>query len=250
MNVCICVPCYRESQRLPAFIADIRRVFSSSQTSRVTLYFLDDGSGEFETKLMRAAVDDLKDNSHISFHYVEFPENRGKGAVLRDGFANAMKNGFDLIGFFDGDGATPAKEILNLIHQFEHTPESDVVVGSRWKALGHPVERSFKRHLSGRIFATILSILYSIPIYDSQCGAKLFRKRVLTSELLALCDNQNWLFDTQLIITLHSRGRDIFELPVVWKDQPGSKINLIRDSFRMFWGLLIFRRKLRIKSVT
>jgi glycosyltransferase involved in cell wall biosynthesis len=239
----LCVPCYRESARLPIFLEQIKAQDRPLDFAELTVLFLDDGSGEAEQDalknlLARSAFTNFKIESKF------FEKNRGKGGVLRDGFKEGLRREFDLIGFLDSDGATPFYEGLALLEEAWRFPQLDGVIGSRVKCLGKTVERSFKRHLVGRVFATLLSNLYDIPVYDSQCGAKIFRKRALTAELLDRCYDDRWLFDTQLLILLFRNGRSIREQMIDWTDIPGSKINVFRDSWRMFVGLLRFRRSL------
>jgi glycosyltransferase involved in cell wall biosynthesis len=242
-KICICVPCFNESQRLPTLVEQIRISLSDKTEVQFTFYFLNDGSAPAETKKMQQIVEICKIPG-VYTEFLNFPINRGKGAVLRDGFKQALQHQFDYIGFCDGDGATPIDELVKILRAFEVFPETDVIIGSRWKALGYTINRSLKRHLSGRVFATLLSNIFNIPVYDSQCGAKVFRRRVLSLELLEFCFDQKWLFDTQLLIVLFHTKAKILEFPVNWTDQAGSKISFVRDCWRMFWGLLKFKKYL------
>ena len=214
---------------------------------RIDIKFFDDGSGEKEGQNLKEAV--LKAGTEIknfTLKYELFPINRGKGAVLRDGFKQGIAE-YQYVGFLDGDGATPFYEMIRIMEKLvnETGAVADAMIGSRVKCLGKTVQRSLKRHLSGRIFATLLSNIFSIPVYDSQCGAKLFSTSILSVSLLDHCYDQRWLFDTQLLILIYRKKFRVLETPVDWKDIPGSKVSLFRDSWRMFWGLLAFRSYLK-----
>jgi glycosyltransferase involved in cell wall biosynthesis len=243
-HVLICVPCYKESRRLPRFLEQIAASDSESN-SHLKILFLEDGSGQQEQSEFLSILESAKARfKYIELQYKIFPHNRGKGAVLRDGFRVGMSMGCDAIGFIDGDGATPFREMSGMVHELMLQNDTDMIIGSRIKCLGKTVSRSLKRHLSGRIFATILSNLYDIPVYDSQCGAKIFKSRVLSDKVLELCDDNRWLFDTQFLIYLFKAGYTIRERMVDWTDIPGSKVSLLKDSTRMFVGLLQFKKRL------
>ncbi len=244
MYINICVPCFNESNRLSLFLNQIQELsnLNTFQDHSIDFTFLNDGSLHDESQKMNSIITTFK-STRFNISMINFDSNRGKGAVLRDGFQVAInKNCYDIIGFMDGDGATGALELQNLILNFEKNKDLDLVIGSRWKALGYKVERTLKRHLMGRIFATLLSVIFDIPVYDSQCGAKLFKATVLNNKLLTYCYDNKWLFDTQLLITLYLSKKKIIEQPVNWKDQPGSKVHILRDSWRMFVGLITFKK--------
>lgn len=241
----ILIPAYRESARLPALL-DAIRVAKTAIPAGTAIRILDDGSPEPDSTAMRAAVEALaRDVAPIEVAFIRFPRNRGKGATLRDGFRAALAEGFAVIAFLDADGSTPFAELLAVLARMEADPALDAVIASRVKMLGKSVHRSLARHLLGRVFATALSVLLDIPVYDSQCGCKAFRARALGGDTLDLCDDDRWLFDTQLVITLQKRGFAIVEHPVSWSEIPGSKVSLLRDPIVMLAGMLRIRARFR-----
>ncbi len=46
---------------------------------------------------------------------------------------------------------------------------------------------------------------------------------------------QGFAFDVELCLLLRKIGFLILEFPVDWRDVPGSKVSLIRDSLRIAW---------------
>lgn len=248
----LAVPAYNEGGRLPLLLAGAADVLA--ERDDIDVLVADDGSREADSRAMRSAVEALERTCALApgrARFARHEHNRGKGAVLRDAFAaHAGGAVYDALGFLDADGSTPFAEGVRLVDLLrQHSERIDVYVGCRLKCLGIPVERQLSRHLTGRIFATLLSNIFHIPVYDSQCGAKVFKASVLTPELLALCDDQKWLFDTQLLIALWARGARLREEPVSWRETPGSKVSLLRDPPRMAAGLLRFRRRLRAFGV-
>ena len=84
---------------------------------------------------------------------------------------------YQLVGYWDADLATPLAEIPVFIEKFQSNKELNAVCGSRILRLGSSIRRSVFRHYLGRVFATIVSNILNIPVYDTQCGAKLFRTK-------------------------------------------------------------------------
>jgi dolichyl-phosphate beta-glucosyltransferase len=153
------------------------------------------------------------------------------------------------VGFWDADLATPldAYEDFRLI--LETLPEIDMVFGSRIQLLGRHVSRNPMRHYAGRVFATTVSVVLGLPIYDSQCGAKVFRVSGVLREVMARPFVSRWIFDVEVLARflavwraggVHPETR-IYELPLkVWVDVPGSKVQL-SDFVRSFTDLIKIR---------
>ena len=110
--------------------------------------------------------------------------------------------------------------------------------------LGRVVNRQFKRHLLGRIYATLVSESLNIPIYDSQCGLKLVPApafRAIQNQLSIL----GFAFDVDLLVHLIDHGTPVIEVPIDWHEEPGGKVHLLRDSWRMAQDVLQIRQHRR-----
>src|SRR5262249_27785523 len=94
----------------------------------------------------------------------------------------------------------------------------------------------------GRIFATFVSVLTGIGIYDSQCGLKVIRRDAFASIEEHLKETR-FAFDVELTLLLLANGFRIREVPINWKEVPGSKVSIVRDSIRMFSGVLQIRQR-------
>ena len=143
---------------------------------------------------------------------------------------------FKLVGYWDADLATPLSTIPEFIDKFRSNIELVAVCGSRILRLGASIHRSVFRHYFGRVFATIASNILKIPVYDTQCGAKLFRtdhaELIFAKPFLS-----RWFFDVELFArSIELMGRQktvssIYEVPLrQWHDKDGSKVS---------WGSMI-----------
>jgi hypothetical protein len=105
--------------------------------------------------------------------------NGGKADAVRQGVLHAVRTGSSaLIGYWDADLSTPLEELQGMLAVFERQPAARLVMGSRVRRLGSNIRRRAVRRLLGRIFSALASQILDLPIYDSQCGAKLFRREI------------------------------------------------------------------------
>jgi hypothetical protein len=110
------------------------------------------------------------------------------------------------------------------------TPSIDVVLASRVALLGRDIHRSAFRHYTGRVFATFASLVLAKPVYDTQCGAKLFRRTDALDASIGEPFRSRWAFDVELLGRLERAGvppRCFWEEPLlVWHDVSGSRRTL------------------------
>lgn len=179
--------------------------------------------------------------------------NQGKAEAVRQGLRQALQSDAAAVGFWDADLATPLDAIPEFLAILDSRPEIDMVFGARVKLLGREIHRLAIRHYLGRIFATVVSTMLRLPIYDTQCGAKVFRN---SRELAGVLDEKfisRWVFDVEILArTLRARNfsvasleASIYELPLrQWKDIAGSKVKpadfltAFTEVLRIWWRYL------------
>jgi hypothetical protein len=124
----------------------------------------------------------------------------------------------------------------------------EMVFGSRVQLMGRTVERHWYRHYIGRAFATAVSLLLRMPIYDSQCGAKVFRASPRVRAIFDRPFLTRWIFDVEILaryLALGGGHAGVFEQPLwEWRDVAGSKIRA-KHYFVAAWDLLRIRRSYR-----
>jgi hypothetical protein len=161
-----------------------------------------------------------------------------------------------IVGYFDADLATPFSELPGMLAEFEK-PGVYAVFGSRVGLLGRRIERSNLRHYAGRFFATAASSMLRIAIYDTQCGAKLFRNLPQVADIFSQPFVVRWTFDVEILARCRRAEREgrldpvesgIVEYPVErWRDVAGSKLRP-SDAVRAIAELLRIRRVYRPRS--
>jgi glycosyltransferase involved in cell wall biosynthesis len=282
-DVEIVVPCYNEASRLRVadFVAFVR-----APETRARLLFVDDGSSDGTLAALHEARDACPDRIDI----LSLPSNVGKAEAVRLGMRRACGDAIaerpkrlkpSFVGFWDADLATPLNHVGLFRDVFIKRPETDMVFGARVGLLGRDIQRSARRHYVGRAFATLASFALGMPVYDTQCGAKLFRVGDDLEAALSEPFDTRWVFDCELVGRYASLRRarsaraaggsaagprtkakailgngvsknprderrvvdSIYEYPLhEWKDVAGSKVKP-SDAVKMAWGLARLRMK-------
>jgi glycosyltransferase involved in cell wall biosynthesis len=220
----IIVPCYNEATRLDinAFIAFART------TPHILFLFVNDGS----TDTTRALIDGMQKERPASFLAMHLAANQGKAEAVRQGFIKAFSLEAPFVGFLDADLAAPLACVPQLEAVFAD-PSKEIAMGARVALLGRHVERNGLRHILGRVFATIASMILGLRVYDTQCGAKLFRVTDRLKQAFASRFSVKWIFDVEILARFVISGNTInrpvdkicVEVPLLeWIDKKGSKL--------------------------
>ena len=243
-HVVIVVPCYNEEHRLD--LDQFRRF--SVQGHRLDFCFVNDGSSDGTLRLLQT----MRDEDPDRFPVVSLERNSGKAEAVRRGILAMLERGADSIGFWDADLATPLSELPSFLEVFAD-PQIQMVFGARVRLLGRQISRNPSRHYFGRVGATLISQTLGLAVYDTQCGAKLFRASDDLREVFARPFLSRWIFDVEIIARFVERwGRDrvarsIYELPIkVWHDVRGSKVRS-HDFLRALGDLRKIRRAYRLR---
>lgn len=238
------VPCYNEAERLRA------ESFSSflHEQSAVSFLFVNDGSSDGTLARLQTFCAEHPGRAAV----LDVQPNGGKGEAVRRGMLHALATTPDgFTGFWDADLATPLDALAEFLTVFAREPQVDVIFGARVRLLGRHVSRKPVRHYAGRVFATAVSLSLGLPIYDTQCGAKLFRPTPLLHTVLAQPFESRWIFDVEILARSlaawkrhgQNPGDKLYELPLhTWVDVAGSKLRG-RDFSRSFTDLLKIRKE-------
>lgn len=244
----IVVPCYNEARRLdPNAFAQAVEASADLQ-----LLFVDDGS----TDATAAVLEDLNERLGDRADVLTLTTNLGKAEAVRSGIMRTMdrddRDHIASIGYWDADLATSLMNVDRFRAVLDSGDEALAVIGSRIRLMGREIERRPARHYAGRVFATLASAALGFPVYDTQCGAKLFRANSELREIFATPFRSAWAFDVEILARFAAlHGRDlgarglVVEYPLQrWIDVGASKVRLI-DLPRMLLDIMRIHREYR-----
>ncbi|MDD9936410.1 MAG: glycosyltransferase [Myxococcales bacterium] len=228
-DISIVVPCYNEEARIDS--QQIDRYLVSDKSAGVELTLVNDGSTDRTLEVLRAI--EAKHPGRV--RVLDQQPNQGKAEAVRLGMLDSIDRGARYAGYWDADLATPLEAIAEFAAVLDDRRDIDLVMGARVALLGRHIDRSRVRHYLGRVFATAASMALALPVYDTQCGAKLLRVTAISRSLFEEPFASRWIFDVELIARYLRVGRGpgaVFELPLQqWTDVGDSKVNA-RDFVR------------------
>jgi glycosyltransferase involved in cell wall biosynthesis len=228
----IVIPARNEETRLPRALGQVF-AFLEKQTYSYEVLVVENGSQDRTLEMAREFTQ-------------YFPELRilhedqpGKGRAVRRGVLEA-EGSYRLIA--DADFSMPVDQINRFLPP---SCTADIAIASREAAGARRFNEPGFRHLTGRIYNFWIRSLVLPGLQDTQCGFKCFQAGVAT-RIFPLQTLTGWSFDVELLAIARHRNYSILEIGIPWYYNPGSKINVLNDSTRMFLDLLQIRRNLRL----
>jgi dolichyl-phosphate beta-glucosyltransferase len=219
------VPCHDEADRLdPKSFLELLEA-----SANIVLQFVDDGSRDGTERILL----DLVRQEPARTNVLTLQRNHGKAEAVRHGMLAALERGALVVGYLDADLATPVDEVVRLATAFTER-DVDVLLAARVALLGRSIRRSATRHYLGRVFASAASLTLRLQVYDTQCGAKIFRRTAALQAALSEPFLSRWCFDVELLGRLLigtpdvpplDPGRLLEEPLQAWCDVPGSKLD-------------------------
>jgi glycosyltransferase involved in cell wall biosynthesis len=239
----VVIPCFNEARRLRP--DELKRAVTEQDSLRLLL--VNDGSTDGTGDLLAT----LSESTGGRIDVMEMPRNVGKAEAVRLGMRKANDEAPRYAGYWDADLATPLQDVAVFARILDNNPRLFTVFGARVKLMGRHVRRNEVRHYAGRVFATLVSISLKAAVYDTQCGAKLFRAGDVLRTVLEEPFTSRWVFDVEILArlnSLHRQGRVpplaslLHEHPLMrWEDVKGSKVSLADfplaalDLLRIHW---------------
>ncbi len=227
-KIIIVIPCYNEERRL-----DTAKIIKFAADNRnICFLMVNDGSTDKTVQLLAK----MAEGNDRQISCLDLPRNMGKADAVRQGVVAAFRQGADFVGYWDADLATPLYEINNLVQYLVADSSKLMAFGSRIRLLNRRIARKSSRHYLGRIFATIASLVLRVSIYDTQCGAKLFRNTRKMRGVFSEKFISRWIFDVEIFArcVVGLKGSSLrlsdtaVEHPLMeWCDVPGSKLKII-----------------------
>lgn len=216
-SIAIVIPCYNETKRLKK-----ESILDLYYKTNADIFLVNDGSKDNTLALLYEISNDKPDRIKVIHHTT----NLGKANTINQAIRSIVGNNYDYIGYFDADFSTPVSEIVRMLEMTEKI-KPDFLVGSRIALLQSDIQRKRYRHYIGRIIVSIINFKHHLGIYDTQCGAKIFSKKIIDTAFSKPFKTK-WLFDIEIFIRLKNAGllSGGYEMPLQhWKDVAGSKLS-------------------------
>ncbi len=163
-------------------------------------------------------------------------EERGRGVALRTAW---LASSADIVAFMDVDLSADLGAFPQLVAAVEGEGY-EIAIGSRFKKGSKVSGRSGNRELLARSYSLLFRVLFFAGFHDAQCGFKALSRRA-ADELLPLVRSSGWFFDTELLLLAEKNGYRIKELPVIWTDDPDSRVGVLSTGAELMRGLLRLR---------
>jgi len=228
-SVDVIIPVYNEEADLAASVLRLERFLSETFPYDFGIVIADNASTDATAEIAERLAE-----RHPSVRAVHL-EAKGRGRALRQVW---LASEADVVAYMDVDLSTDLKALLPLVAPLV-SGHSDIAIGTRL-ARGSRVVRGPKREFISRSYNLILRTALRASFSDAQCGFKAMRRDV-ARQLLPLVADNNWFFDTELLVLAQRAGLRIHEVPVDWTDDPGSTVDIVAtatEDLKGVWRLL------------
>lgn len=223
-GISIVIPAWNEEDRLARTLERYLPALESRQDPFEVIVVVDgvrDGTAEVAARYSSRHVRVLK-----------FPTKLGKGGAI---LAGVRVSRFEYVGYLDADGPISPEEMYGLV---AYLRDVDCVVASRWVRGASGVETEpLVNRMAGRVWNLLTRALLFLPIHDTQCGAKFF-KRTVARSLLKTVTLTNRAFDVDVLYHVRKEGGRVKEVPVRWKHDPATRMPIGRAVPVMFLSLV------------
>lgn len=231
-SVDIVIPVYNEEHILARSVATLRQFLGQNAPQSWTIVIADNASTD---KTWEVALDLARQHADVSALHLD---EKGRGRALRRAW---LESSADIVSYMDVDLSTDLKAFPPLIQAIEEG--YGVAIGSRLLP-GSSVTRSFRREFTSRSYNLLIRAMFLAKFSDAQCGFKALSSTT-AQDLVPQIKDQEWFFDTELLILAEKRGYRIKEIPVAWVEDPDSRVAIFKTVREDLKGLL----RLRFRSL-
>jgi len=140
----------------------------------------------------------------------------------------------DYVAYMDIDLSTDLKHLPPILHALERG--FDMAIGSRNTRGARVYGRGLMRNITSKGYISLIKLFFWVHFTDAQCGFKAVTRRVV-EELIPDIEDNEWFFDSELLLIGEKRGLRIYEEPVSWVDNPGSTVRVMRTAIGDLTGL-------------
>ena len=226
------MPVYNEAAQLEERITALRTFLDTSFPFRALVTVVDNASTDDTAEV--AADLAARMRGVAAMHL----PRKGRGYALREAWSTSDA---PVVAYMDVDLSTSLPALLPLVAPLlsgHRERRHRFAPGPRGPCGAWPQAR-----LISRAYNLLLKLTLRGRFSDAQCGFKALRRDV-AQMLLPLVEDNEWFFDTELLVTAERMGLRIGEVPVDWVDDPDSRVDIVStavDDLRGVWRLLVRR---------
>jgi glycosyltransferase involved in cell wall biosynthesis len=229
----IVIPAYRERARLGS---TLDAVLQHTAAADAELIVVDDGSDDGTADIAETALADRPD-----CRVIRLSRNLGKGAAVR---AGVLESSGDVVVFMDADLASDLECLKALVVAVD---DADIAVGSRTVTDSATIGGTRRRALMARVFNGMARPVMRLPIRDTQCGFKAFR-RDAALRVFHQSKANRFAFDVELLTIARALGMKVVEVPVTWRAVEGTRVRFV-DPLQMSADILRIAVRCRASRV-
>jgi dolichyl-phosphate beta-glucosyltransferase len=229
-SLSVVIPAFNEELRIPPTLTRVHD-FLTKRGYDAEMIVVDDGSGDGTSAVVRRLCAELP-----LLQIITLPRNQGPGQAVRAGVLAATK---EAILYTDADLSTPIEDVDRLWPSYDEG--HDVVMASRHLQQSRmETLQPLHRRIMGRVFRLVVGLLCVRGFRDTQCGFKLYRADTAKT-IFARIKSRRFTFNIEFLLHARKRGLRIAEVPVRWNDVAGTKISVLKESFRTITEILKIR---------
>jgi glycosyltransferase involved in cell wall biosynthesis len=237
ISVDIIIPVYNEEASLPICLARLVPFCADNLSGYAwRVVIADNGSIDQTWKVTQALSDDLYTDRVVGVHL----DQKGRGRALRKTW---LESEADIVCYMDVDLSTELSALPLLLNSIAEGG-FDVATGSRLQK-GSRTQRSFKREFISRSYNLLIKVMFQTRFSDAQCGFKA-ASRGAVQELVPIIQDNNWFFDSELLILAEKKGYRVADIPVEWEEDLDTRVKVVSTALEDIKGLL----RLRSQKIT
>ncbi|MEO6467515.1 MAG: glycosyltransferase, partial [Acidimicrobiia bacterium] len=226
----IVLPVFNEAGELESSVRRLHAYLTTAFPLTWQITIVDNASTDRTAAIAQRLSDEL-----LGVHWRHL-DRKGRGHALREAWTASSAQ---VVAYMDIDLSTDLDALLPMVAPLA-SGHSEIAIGSRL-APGASVARGPKREFISRSYNLMVRAMFATQIRDMQCGFKAVRADV-ARELLPAVDDDEWFFDTELLLLAERNGLRIHEIPVDWVDDPGSTVNIAKTATADVRGALRLAR--------
>lgn len=232
----IVIPVYNEEHTIGRAVAMLTDYLQDAPM-RWNIIIADNASTDrtFEVATELAANTDHVKVVHLS--------QKGRGRALRQVW---LDSNADVVSYMDVDLSTDLKAFYPLVMPLL-VGHSDVAIGTRLHRNSNVI-RGLKRESISRCYNLMLKLGLQASFSDAQCGFKAMRTDV-AKQLLPYVEDNEWFFDTEMLVLAQAAGCRVNEVPVDWIDDPDTRVNIVDTAWKDIKGIVRMQRRLASGSI-